>query len=226
MFALLNGNFLGVSRDVFEADLQAKNRVILFRENELLLGFSTFLYYITRYQGKNLGIVYSGDTIIAPDAWGSFHLPRTWIREVRRIGATHDIDRQYWLLIVSGFRTYRFLPIFWKSFFPRYDQPTPGHMQKLLEHLATERFGDCFEASTGTVNFPQPQVLRNSLSIVPASRVNNPHIEFFERANPGWKRGDELVCLTEISDTNLTSAGKRMVFSRGASYSESKAGTG
>jgi hypothetical protein len=165
-------------------------------------------------QGEKLGIVYSGDTIIESDAWGSFQLPKTWIKAVREAGACYDAERQFWLLIVSGFRTYRFLPLFWKQFYPRYDQLTPAAMHKLLDHLAREHFGDSYDATRGTVVFPKPQVLRNSLSVVPASRSGNPHVRFFEKANPGWSKGDELACLCEISDANLTRAGARMVFGR------------
>ena len=34
---------------------------------------------------------------------------------------------------------------------------------------------------------------------------------FFREANPGWARGDELVCLTRVSRDNLTSAGRRIL---------------
>jgi hypothetical protein len=38
----------------------------------------------------------------------------------------------------------------------------------------------------------------------------DPHVAFFLNRNPGWRRGDELVCLTEIAFENLTPAGRRM----------------
>lgn len=216
MFDLLLKNFSGVDRATFDADLDEKNRVILIREHGELYGFSTFLYYTTRYRDERLGIVYSGDTIIEPDARGTLELPRTWIRAVRETAAGYRTDRQFWLLIVSGFRTYRFLPVFWKDFYPRHDRQIPPEAQDLLHHLATQRFGKLFDTDRGTVKFPRPQMLRESLAALPASRLSDPHVRFFERANPGWRNGDELVCLTEISDTNLTPAGRRMVFARRA----------
>lgn len=226
MFGLLRKNFRGVKRETFDADLDEKNRVILFRERGRLCGFSTFLYYTTRYRGEKLGVVYSGDTIINADARGSLELPRTWIRAVRQTGADYRTDRQFWLLIVSGFRTYRFLPVFWKAFYPRYDRPTPPDACELLNHLAAQRFGQLFDPQRGTVIFPHPQVLRESTATGPASKSSDPHLRFFERANPGWTRGDELVCLTEISDANLTAAGERMVFAGSGRGDNRKAQTG
>ena len=40
--------------------------------------------------------------------------------------------------------------------------------------------------------------------------VPDPHIAFFLERNPGFVRGDELVCLTRIDEQNLTPAGRRM----------------
>jgi hypothetical protein len=36
-------------------------------------------------------------------------------------------------------------------------------------------------------------------------------VAFFARMNPGHILGDELACLTEITRSNLTRAGQRMV---------------
>jgi hypothetical protein len=48
------------------------------------------------------------------------------------------------------------------------------------------------------------------LDELPSGRLADPHIAFFLERNPGWKEGDELVCLTEIAEENLTRAGRRM----------------
>ena len=48
------------------------------------------------------------------------------------------------------------------------------------------------------------------LAGIPAGRMLDPHISFFARRNPGYHAGDELVCLCELSETNLTPAGRRM----------------
>jgi hypothetical protein len=61
------------------------------------------------------------------------------------------------------------------------------------------------------VRFERPQVLRPNLRGIPEKRLHDPHVAFFARANPGHGKGDELVCLTEITSGNLTRAGWRMV---------------
>ncbi len=220
MFDLFARSFEGARRERFEADLEEKNQVLLLEDAVAgLQGFSTLRFYRADDRGEALNLVYSGDTIVAPEAWGSSVLAPAWIAAVKRLHAQRPAARLVWLLIASGYRTYRFLPVFWREFFPRHDTRTPAGVAALMARLAHEQFGRAYDAGTGTVRFAEPQVLVPELRDIPAKRLKNPHVAFFARANPGHARGDELVCLTELADSNLTPAGRRMV-GRGASSLE------
>jgi hypothetical protein len=183
----------------------------LLQREETLVGFSTLLAYSTSFEGQSVNVIYSGDTIVAPEAWGSTALPRAWVAGVEALRATLPAGRCFWLLLTSGFRTYRFLPVFWREFFPRFDAPTPPATQRLLDQLAGDRFGAQFDARAGVVRFTRPQRLRAGLEHVPAGRANDPHVAFFITLNPGHANGDEFVCLTELCPGNLTVAGRRMM---------------
>ena len=209
MLDLLATYFTGVTRERFEADLAEKNWALLLEEDGRLLGFSTLrIYETTTPGGEPVTVVYSGDTIVEQEAWGTAALPRCWIAAVRKLRASHSHGKLWWLLLTSGFRTYRFLPVFWRDFWPRHDGPTPPEAQELLDALARERFGSLYKE--GIVRFPEPQVLREGCAAIPPGRLDDPHVAFFLEKNPGWVRGDELVCLTEIAEENLTRAGRRM----------------
>jgi len=211
MFRLLTSHFAGVDRASFEHDLRGKSAVILLEDQERALrGFSTLLAYPTAAAGRLVTIVYSGDTIVERAYWGSPVLARTWIQAVGQLVAGDDSQEVYWLLLTSGFRTYRFLPVFYESFYPRFDEPTPEPTQALLDAIAAERFGECYDAAAGLVRFARPQVLADDLLEVPDGRVSDPHVRFFLERNPGFVTGDELVCLTRIHHDNLTAAGRRM----------------
>jgi hypothetical protein len=209
MFALLSRHFEGVTREQFERDLAEKNWVVEIRRDARLLGFSTLLVCDAEFDGRALTAIYSGDTIVEPEAWGSPALARTWIAAVNHLRADFPSRPCYWLLLTSGFRTYRFLPVFWREFFPRHD--AHPHARRLLDHLARARYGDCFFAASVIVRFPKPQRLRGQLRDVPAGRAADADIAFFLARNRGHADGDELACLTEISEANLTPAGRRMI---------------
>jgi len=211
MFTLLDQHFDGVDSAQFARDLDEKDWVLRIRRDGRLVGFSTLQVYASHVTHSRANIVYSGDTIMAPEAWGSPVLARGWIALVRALQDARASEPWYWLLLSSGFRTYRFLPVFWREFWPRHDAVPSGEQGALLAALARERFGTAFDEAHGVVRFPCPQRLRPTLATVPDGRTDDPHIRFFLQRNPGHAAGDELVCLTSLRDDNLTAAGTRMV---------------
>jgi hypothetical protein len=211
MFALLSAHFDGVDRETFDRDLDAKNWVVILSdEDDDIRGFSTFLLYETSAANRPLTVVYSGDTIVEPSAWGTHALPRAWIRAVYDLRRRFPAGDLYWLLLTSGFRTYRFMSVFCRSFYPRFDQATPIETQALIDALSVERFGANYLQPAGLVRFPKPQVLRGDLRAVPEGRTDDPHVRFFLERNPGHADGDELVSLASLAFDDLTPAGQRM----------------
>jgi hypothetical protein len=211
MYRLLARYFDGVTPEQFRRDLAEKNRVILLTRGDEIVGFSTVLAYETSFDGSPVSVICSGDTIVAQDAWGTSALPRAWIASVTELRADFPRGPYYWMLLTSGFRTYRFLPLFWREFYPCFERSTPPDTQRLLTQLASERFGSQFDAATGLVRFTVPQRLRGELSAFPQGRAPDAHVQFFFDHNPRHTQGDELVCLTSLDQKNLTSAGRRML---------------
>ena len=211
MFALLAAHFAGVDRTTFDRDLDEKSCAILLEDHAgVLRGFSTMLVYESVVGGTAVSVIYSGDTIVERSWWGSPVLARTWIAAALKAAPAGEAREVYWLLLTSGFRTYRFLSVFFRDFCPRFDMATPARDAELLDVLARERFGGQYDAAAGIVRFVQPQILAPDLITLPQGRMPDPHIAFFLDRNPGFVRGDELVCLTRIDERNLTAAGRRM----------------
>jgi hypothetical protein len=209
MFTLLTTFFTGVDASTFQSDLAEKSHVILLEDDRgLLRGFSTLLVYDTQVPDVDATIVYSGDTIVDRAWWGSPALAVSWLRAAWDVTGAERVRDTYWLLLTSGFRTYRFLPVFWREFYPRAESSSAS--KTLVDALARERFGDRYDADRGIVRFGRPQVLVPELLDVPAGRTGDAHVAFFLERNPGYVQGDELVCLTSIREHNLTAAGRRI----------------
>lgn len=212
IFALFT-DYYEAKFETFQQDLCKKNWIILLRDTASgsIQGFSTLAFYKSTLQSGEVGVVYSGDTIIRPAYWGTPELPRTWINSVLAIGETLP-KPMYWLLISSGYKTYRFLTVFFKEFYPRYDQPTPADTQTLINHLARERFGPEYYSQLGVVRFTTGATpLRDGVADITERRLKDPHVAYFVQKNPGHTQGDELVCLTKIHPENFTPAGRRMI---------------
>ncbi len=211
MRALLDDQFRAVTPATFDADLDEKDAaVLLLGTDGRLAGFSTLLRIETAQGGRPVTAFFSGDTVVRPDARGAAQMPRLWSRHVFSEAAREPERDAVWFLLSSGFRTYRFLPTFFRSFAPAHDGHATDADRALLATLARTRYGDRYDAAAGVVRLAHPTPLRDGVDTL-ARRLGDPHVAFFARANPGWTRGDELACLTRIHPDNLTDAGRRMV---------------
>ena len=211
MFAVFNENFAQASLEIFRRDLNGKDLVILLRDEQCRIqGFSTLALHETEFEAQKISVVYSGDTIIRKEYWGTPQLPSAWIKTVLEKSA--DMQQPlYWLLISSGYKTYRFLSIFYKVFYPHYACPTPPHIQSLINHLASQRFGDDYLPELGVVRFKVGATpLRDGVAEITAERLQDPHVAHYIKINPYHHQGDELVCITQVHLDNLTPAGRRM----------------
>src|SRR5215207_2226429 len=88
MFALLTQHFEGVTPEQFERDLAEKDYVVEIRSAGRLVGFTTLRVTTSHFNHAPITAIYSGDTIVAPEAWGTPALARAWITSVNRIRAT------------------------------------------------------------------------------------------------------------------------------------------
>jgi len=218
MRVLLATYFQGVCDKQFEADLSDKSYAVLLHDDAgALVGFSTFAVYAAPGpDGELATIVCSGDTIVAPSAWGSSHLPSAWVQAVHAIHRRSGRAGLYWLLITSGYRTYRFLPVFVRAFVPSVDRGAPADLLDCMRRLARQRWGGQYDPADNVVRLGQPQPLCPTLAGIPDARRDDPHIAFFLQQNPGHAQGDELVSFASLGEDNLTRAGLRMLRQRSA----------
>lgn len=212
MYELLASHFEGTDRAAFERDLAEKEWVVLLADPAgVLLGFSTLMAIETVVEGLPLRAFFSGDTIVHREHWGDPALAMVWGNFVLAEAARRPDLRTFWFLISKGFRTYRFLPLYFKRFFPRHDEAPPALEQAILDHLATLKFPGSYDALTGVIRFSGTKDrLRDDLADIPQGRLNDPHVRFFLERNPGYAEGDELACLAEIHPANLTAAAQRV----------------
>lgn len=213
MYLLLCDNFTNTAREVFEADLAEKEWVVLLRgeRSGIIQGFSTLMQLDLETENGPVTAFFSGDTIIQRKFWGQTVLPRLWSRHVFKLAAAMTGRTVYWFLICSGYKTYRFLPVFFREFYPCCTRPTPPGIRQLMETLGLSKYPDEYDTTAGVIRFRHPAALREGIADMTSRRLRDPHIAFFQRVNPGHVRGDELACITEISPNNVTLAGKRML---------------
>lgn len=216
MYALYRRYYDSTSYALFESDLRDKDFVVVLKdEASAVVGFSSLALLSAEIDGQQIRAIYSGDTIIDRAHWGTQALAFTWIRFAGAVKAEAPDCPLYWFLIVKGHRTYRYLSAFSIEFYPHWSMPTPAWAQSIMAGLARRRFNDAYDAERGVLSFPQSRGhLRPTWAAVEPEEAARPDVAFFLSSNPGYVRGDELVCLTELSSTNLRPLASR-VFGQG-----------
>lgn len=212
MFALYSRYYDGTGEQLFRSDLANKQYVIVLRDQEnTVQGFSTAVVTEHRFEGTLLREFFSGDTIVDERYWGQQTLSAAWLRLTASIKAADPEVPLYWFLMVKGHRTYRYLRAFFKVFYPAHDRETPPDQKALMDMMARQRFGEAYDGDRGVVSFATSHGhLKSSWAEVPEKDRRRPDVIFFLERNPGYAHGDELVCLTEVSSTNLRPLGARM----------------
>lgn len=212
MFVLHSRNFECVDRERFIADLEEKDWVILLLNGEGgVAGFSTQKLISLPVAGRTVRFLYSGDTVVDRAHWNTPLLAGCFGHLMLRLLDTYGEGDLFWFLISKGFRTYRFLPVFFNRFWPAPDSEMPADMAALLTVVARHKFNDAFDSCSGIIRPLNGDRLIPELAGISTERLKNPQVAFFLARNPGYAHGDELACLAPISRDNLNAYAHRVI---------------
>lgn len=188
----------------FLRDLSEKNHVILLRDaaDRRIQGFSTLLKVEINNSGKRAIGIYSGDTVLEKEYWGTAALGVSFLKYLWLQKIKNPFRPVYWFLISKGYKTYLLMANNFKTCFPRYDQETPAHYQQIMDEFYRSRFHELYNSKTGIVEVEESSCrLREKVAEVTPALLSNPKIAFFAARNPNWERGHELTCLAKMTLT-------------------------
>jgi hypothetical protein len=214
MLALMQRHYENVQPAVFTRDLAEKQWVIVVCEpaGNRLCGFSTQTILETQCDGQLVRALFSGDTIIDREHWGDPALSHVWGQFALTLIDRCDDAPLYWFLLSQGYRTYRFLPLFFHEFYPRCDAATPESIERIIDTLAEARYGAAYDQEAGVIRAHAQQYrLRQGIADLSPERLCDEHVRYFAERNPGHVRGDELCCLAPLTRENFTRAAYRVI---------------
>lgn len=213
MYQLYSEFYAGTSEDMFLADLAEKTHVILLHHEMQLCGFSTLCLwdaFVWKDNAEVCRVIFSGDTIIHHKYWGEQTLTLAFCHFAGQMKAQHVEVPLYWFLISKGYRTYRYLHLFSKSYYPSYRNDEHADLKTLLSAAARKKFGNAFNPASGLIQFPSSHGhLRSNLASVRDNLKSRPDVDYFLQRNPAYAQGDELACITHMHENNLRSIARR-----------------
>jgi hypothetical protein len=226
MFSLMDVVYEGVTRAAFEHDLAGKDECIVLRTSGgEVAGFSTQRFVTVQVDTATVAPLtgddptpglttidglFSGDTVIHPDHWGTPVLFQTFARRY----VTDDGPPRWWFLVSKGHRTYRIMPTLFQRFWPNRHGPTPDAALEVMTTYAEALYpGDLVG---GVLAYHRAtDRLRPGVAGISESNLRVPDIAFFAAANPGWVLGHDLVCLCELTPDNLRPSMRPMLLGVG-----------
>jgi hypothetical protein len=204
-FELLRTLFLGIRAEDFVRDFEEKDAVMLLRDaaTGCIGGFSTLVRLELDVDGDAVPIVFSGDTAVLPEFRTSLGLGHELSRWFAETPALYPGRTPYWVLISKGWRTYRLPAFFFREFFPRADATLPREERRVRDAFGTSRYPLQYDVATGVIRAEDdaPRVRPDGLDASPPRSA-----AFFAAANPGYLRGDQLVCVARIEPDNFAPA--------------------
>lgn len=192
----------------FNDDLKEKDYcIILYNENGSVKGFSTQKEMSIETSKKTINGIFSGDTIIHKDYWGSLELYKEFARAFIKDG---DEDF-YWFLISKGYKTYKMLPLFFKDFYPNYKKRTPSFEQEIMDEFGKKNFPLDYDKNSGVIKYKGiKDKLKDGVADITERQRRDKDIKYFTQINPEHIGGDDLVCLAKLNQDNLRNTAKRL----------------
>jgi hypothetical protein len=213
-FQLLRTYYEGADLETFRRDLSEKQWVILLSDpvDGSIQGFSTQMVLERVISGIPIKALFSGDTIISRDHWGDNELAKQWFRLAEHICALYPQSRLFWFLISKGYKTYRFLPVYFKKFYPCYNSETPEFEKQIMDALGYLKYPDDYSGRDGVIHLSKDAMyLKKGVADIDEKRLKDPHVCFFVERNPLYWKGDELVCVAEFAEHNFNPCVFKMI---------------
>lgn len=215
LFAIMDKYYNNMDETKFLDDLNEKDKVIILRDAKSgsIKGFSTLMYMHLKILNKPIKAIYSGDTVIEKDSWGTMELVRSFGQCLLDLAREDSPAVKYWFLISKGYKTYFYLPLNFNSFFPCFNKSTPNWEKMVLDGLGQMKFGRRYIPHKGIISHKvRSQSVRRLVADITPDQLKDPHINFFAQCNPGYPKGDQLACIAELNEKNFSDAFYEIVY--------------
>lgn len=206
MYSIYEQYYYNTQFSIFKDDFNKKSGAILIfhPKTQQIVGFSTITVQHFYLKGKDYTVLFSGDTVIEKEFWGTRALQSTMLKLILKLRVQYPFNELYWLLISKGYKTYLLLANNYYTYYPNLEGENQ-HLASIVQHYCQTFFPEYYDLNTGLLNFGDDyQPLKGDVApITDEMRAKNPKIKFFEQQNPTWPAGTELPCIGRIGWTEL-----------------------
>ena len=205
----LTSEFFDVEREYAEAELRKRQTIATFRMNGALLGMAAIDIYPATFRGRSLAIISTAHVLIRENWRGRNLIQKLGLRMFLRARLRHPLRPIYWFYDTFSYKSYLLLPRNFRTFWPRYDEPTPEPAAALMDQLATQMYGPAWRPARGLAVRSGQKRMRESAAPLFLRPDAGQDLQFFAHMNPGHAEGDMLVCLCPLTLSNWLSVARK-----------------
>ncbi|MEK2647114.1 hypothetical protein [Bdellovibrio sp. BCCA] len=206
MFDLFGKYYFDVEFERFNSDLSEKTSVIMLWDRSkssepFLFGFSTILIRELPEGGR---VIYSGDTVVDSDYWGSRTLQSAFTRVLFLTRLRHPFAPLYWMLISKGFKTYMLMRRNFPRSYPSLEGAIPADLASVKHTFYNGKFSGYYKSETSLIDFGKSLGRVKDQMAVPTTRdLSSADVRYFLEKNPRYHEGVELACIADIRWTDI-----------------------
>lgn len=214
MYSLMEEYYDGTSFPVFIEDLEEKDFcILLFDTDNKIKGFSTQKIMSVEVEGEKVYGVFSGDTIIHKDYWGSIELYKLFAKYFISHGKQYGSF--YWFLISKGYKTYKMLPLFFKEFYPNCKEKTPAYAQEIIHSFGSAKYPEEYNRESGVILYKGiKDKLKVGVADITEKQLKDLDVSHFLKLNPEYFNGNDLACIAKLTEENLKPNVRRLLLGK------------
>ena len=202
MYHLFTQYYAGHNFESFKHDLLAKDDVILLKCDDVkeIQGFSTIIKVKITIKNKLYRGMYSGDTVVSTEYWGSPALGNMFLKYLWWHKIKNPFSPLYWFLISKGYKTYLLMANNFQTHYPRFEEETPAFYQELMDSFYEKKFKETYSSEENLMTpVGETCYVKNNIANIDEKLLKLPRVSFFTKKNPNWQSGTELCCIARMT---------------------------
>lgn len=205
----LTQEFYDVEREYAFAELRNRQSIALFRMNGALLGMAAIDVHQHEFRGRRIVAIATSHVLIRENWRGRNLVQKLGFRTFLATRLRHPLRPIYWFFDSFSYKSYLLLPRNFRTWWPRFDEPTPEPVAALMDELATRSYGPAWRPARGIVVRSGQKRMLATAAPLELTADSDPNLRFFATANPGHAEGDMLVCLCPLTFGNWLTLARR-----------------
>ena len=184
---VLTSEFYDVEREYSESELRRRQSIAMFRMGDALLGMAAIDTYRTTFRGRAIVVLHTSHLLIREHWRGRNLVQKLGARTFLAARLRYPLRPIYWFYDALSYKSYLLLPRNFRTFWPRYDAPTPEPQAALIDQLATQAYGPAWRPARGVVVRSGQRRLRSTTAPLILDSDSKPELDLFRPRQP-WPR--------------------------------------